>query len=98
MLENILNILSTTDIEALLTIVAPQAVAGWLMVTGAASKIAKHFATQNLEYIGPIIDFLASNDNQAKMTGDESIDSKILAIEKDNEPKNKMLKILKRWY
>jgi len=67
----------------------------FMTLKGFASVIANNFNTQDWGKAGDVVDWLASNNKKAKLTGDLGTDDKVLDVIQRKAPTNTVLKVLK---
>ena len=68
---------------------------GFIVLKGCASVVANNFNTEDWKGIGKAIDWLASNNKKAKLTGTPAIDAQIESRILGVKPKGLIRKVLK---
>lgn len=68
--------------------------AGFVALKGCSAVVANNFHTEEWGKAGQVIDWLASNNKKAKLTGEPTLDAQIAAKVRESKPVKALNKIL----
>jgi len=86
--------LNTIIAFALSEYVGATALTGFIIVKGLAAVVANNLDTQKWGKTGKIIDWLASSNKKAKLTGSPELDQILVEKITESKPKNVISKVL----